>query len=534
MNGGRDGILAGVVDALGDAVIVCDTAGTVIGWNRAAETLYGVLRAHAVGRPIDDVLETSRVGPDTGDGADSGIGPRQATWQGRLNDRPRIGDRTGVVQVVDVRVSEIRDADANVIGWLSIGRPAGGPASDSGAIGTDEARRQTELIQAQKMEAIGQLVSGVAHELNNPLAAIVAFSQLIVRDPRLPADMKADAGLLVQESDRTRRIVQNLLDFARQRPPERHPTQVRALVQSILDLLSYSIGAARVEVSVDISEDLPPVALDRAQIQQVLLNLTSNALQAVRGAPGDHRLVITGRLVDHPERGRMVRITIADDGPGVSPEHRDRLFVPFFTTKPPGEGTGLGLPVSFGIVAAHGGSLRYEPSPGDRGATFIVELPVTTEAAEREEAPASGRVERPDDAANEAPLRARVLVLDDEPSIRRFLAKALEAAGHDPLLAADGSEALGIVADVAVDVFLCDHRMAGLSGTEVYEAAVRIRPDLARRFVFMSGDVLNPELLSFATARRIGLLAKPFDLDSVGSTVREVLERVGPEGQERG
>ncbi len=153
-------------------------------------------------------------------------------------------------------------------------------------------RLQQELVQAQKMEAIGQLVSGVAHELNNPLASIIAFSQLIRRDPRLPEDLRHDADLLVQEADRTRRIVQNLLDFARQRPPERHPTPLRALITSVLDLQAYSINASRIEVEVDIEPDVPPVPLDRAQMQQVLLNVTLNAIQAIHSASDRGRLSI--------------------------------------------------------------------------------------------------------------------------------------------------------------------------------------------------------------------------------------------------
>jgi two-component system NtrC family sensor kinase len=389
----------------------------------------------------------------------------------------------------------------------------------------DSDRLQQELVQAQKMEAIGQLVSGVAHELNNPLASIVAFSQLIRRDPRLPEDLRHDADLLVQEADRTRRIVQNLLDFARQRPPERHPTPLRALIKSVLDLQAYSINASRIEVELDIEPDVPPVPLDRAQMQQVLLNVTLNAIQAMHTASDRGRLSIQ---VGTRGKGakRVARIAVTDDGPGVPDEHRDRLFVPFFTTKQPGEGTGLGLPVSFGIVAAHGGHLRHEPGPDGRGATFVIELPLTGgEAAE-----AARPTPSPDEAGTAEPLdasgrRKRVLVLDDEPSIRRFLAKALQNAGYEAVLASDGREALAILGQGEVDAMMCDHRMAGMTGTQVFEAAVAIRPDLAGRFVFMSGDVLNPELRDFAEARGIGLLAKPFDLDSVGRTVRDLVSR---------
>ncbi len=379
-------------------------------------------------------------------------------------------------------------------------------------------RLQHELIQAQKMEAIGQLVSGVAHELNNPLAAIIAFSQLIRRDPRLPEDLRHDADQLVQEADRTRRIVQNLLDFARQRPPERHPTPLGPLVSSIVDLQSYLISSSGVEVQIDIPEDAPLVPLDRAQMQQVLLNLTLNAVQAMRATGRGGRLRITAEV----DGG--ARIRIADDGPGVAPEHRDRLFVPFFTTKEPGEGTGLGLAVSFGIVAAHGGRLTYEPTEG-RGATFVIELPLESPDAVQPTSPEPALAT----AAPEPPpppdpdrARPRVLVLDDEPSIRRFLAKALAQAGFDAVLTEAGPEALDAIRGESFDAVLCDHRMAGMSGTDVYQAAAAIRPELATRFVFMSGDVLNPELKAFAEQHGVTLLAKPFELETVRRTVLDV------------
>jgi two-component system NtrC family sensor kinase len=451
----------------------------------------------------------------------------------------------GDLRVIDTLPNPaiVTDAEGLVIAWNKAAERTYGISREAaidrplelllGRSRADEPRLQAELIQAQKMEAIGQLVSGVAHELNNPLAAIVAFSQLIVRDPRLPDDLKHDAALLIQESDRTRRIVQNLLDFARQRPPERHPTPIRALVQSILDLQAYAISAARVEIELDIPDDLPPIPLDRAQMQQVLLNLTNNAIHEIRASGIGSHVTIRARLDASGGRAPVARIEIIDDGPGVAPEHRGRLFVPFFTTKQPGEGTGLGLPVSFGIVAAHGGRLSYQPGPNGRGATFLVELPTEVMAATQPADP--GPAWEPAAPFEASPLpRRRVLVLDDEPSIRRFLAKALELAGHEAVVASSGAQLLATVEGAQVDAILCDHRMAGMSGTEVYKAVVARRPDLAKRFVFMSGDVLNPDLLSFANAREIGLLAKPFDLDAVGRTVREVIDRATGDDHSRG
>jgi PAS domain S-box-containing protein len=568
-----------------DALFVSALDGTVLDANEAAVRLYHVNRGEVLGRYFGqfifaDEREMAR--------------RRQIVWaqgRGTFDDRGRRPDGTEFKASIEVRVVELGGQRR----FLSLVRDL-----------SDQERLTSELVQAQKMEAIGSLVSGVAHELNNPLAAIIAFSQLLRGDPRLPEDMKHDAGLLVQEADRTRRIVQGLLDFARQRPPERRRTSIATLVRSVLELQSYALSTNRVQVVEDIPADLPEVDLDRAQMQQVLLNLTINAIQAIRSRDRSvpAHLWITAALV-RPGRqlGRSaaeklgqgqprVRLTIRDDGPGVPEEARSRLFIPFFTTKQPGEGTGLGLSVSFGIVAAHGGSLSYEPGPGNVGSCFIVELPVharppkeakeeapTGPAGETSSAagaqagksrpvraphrrspaqetvvagaampveadagraapaetaaptpPATGRAaaRAAAGAADEGPrepapvARPRVLALDDELSIRMFLKKVLALAGMDCDPYQDGAQALEGLRDVSYDAMLIDHKMAFMNGIEFYEAATRLRPEMASRAVFMSGDVLNPEL-GFASQRGIRMLAKPFDIDAVTRIVREVI-----------
>jgi CheY-like chemotaxis protein len=392
-------------------------------------------------------------------------------------------------------------------------------------------RLRHELAQAQRMEAIGQLVPGITHELNNPLAAIMAFSQLIFRDSRLPPDLRHDAELLVGEAARTRRMVQNLLDFVRRRPLQYQATDLRLLIDGVLELQSYAIGSHGIQVEVAIDPDVPTVSLDRPQMQQVLLNLTLNAIQSLSATHGGRLRVhaaVTRRGMDS-----FVALSVVDDGPGVAEELRDRIFVPFFTTKTPDEATGLGLPVSADIVAAHGGTLRLEPGAGGQGAAFVIELPITSALASEPSVsgaprPAAGSVPPAGDAVDGQSKRARILVVDDEPSIRRFLFKALENAGFEPVLAATGQDAIDVVRDGPVDGILSDHRMAGLSGTDVYDAVVAIRPELRDRFVFMSGDVLNPALRDFADTHSVVLLAKPFDLASVGRTVRDLLERSPP------
>ena len=238
-------------------------------------------------------------------------------------------------------------------------------------------RLQTELLHAQKMEALGQLISGVAHELNNPLAAIIAFSQLIRSDERLPADLVHDADLLVQEAERTRRIVQNLLEFARQRTPDRRPTQLHQLVERTIELNTYALRAGRIDVDMQLPGDLPLVLVDADQIQQVLLNLTLNAIQAIRASKPSGTITVSARVAPHagPDGESRVRLTVEDDGPGIKESVRGRIFEPFFTTKEDGERTGLGLSVSHEIMAAHDGNLWFEPG-ADRGAAFLVDLPV--------------------------------------------------------------------------------------------------------------------------------------------------------------
>jgi len=545
-----------------EAYLVLDDAGRVVAANTAASRLYRLPDGTIAGHHLADLHEMSsdRTDVPTGGPETDGPGPDGLATDGPGTDGPpghSAEDRAtevdrllapggrATMRGTGLRADGSRFPDEVFLSRVAIGHDRRVLARVHDL--TEQERLQQELVQAQKMEAIGMLVSGVAHELNNPLAAIIGYSTLLRRDERLPEEMRHDAVMLLQEADRTRRIVQNLLDFARQRSPERHSTAVRALVASTLQLQSYSIRAGRIDMNVAIPSGLPAVDVDRAQMQQVLLNLTQNAIQAIRddGQPGS--IDVTAESGAGRDGRAVVRLRITDSGPGV-PEHlRSQLFLPFFTTKAPGEGTGLGLSVSFGIVTAHGGRLWFEPGPNDRGASFVLELPVegapiadppmptpiaivppqTDGATERLAEPESVRRAASDataaTAADGMDDRPRVLVLDDEPSILAFLGKALAIAGYRAIITSSGSQAVAAVREAPFDAVLCDHRMSGMSGTEAYEAVTAVRPELRHRFVFMSGDVLNPQLVDFATQRGIRLLPKPFDLDTVGRTLRDVL-----------
>jgi CheY-like chemotaxis protein len=337
-------------------------------------------------------------------------------------------------------------------------------------------------------------------------------------------------------------------------------TPLHALIASVLELEAYLLTSNRVSVRVDIPFDLPALPLDRAQMQQVFLNLTLSALEGIRsrqavdetsGGLIEIRASLSGTSDDAPS---IVRVAVSDDGSGVPPEHLSQLLDPSATRDGGAQldGGALRLPVSQAIIAAHGGQLRHEPSPTGVGETFIVELPLpaaarsaasdrpvprTTRAASPSAASAASASAPPLDADRErarppAAASGHVLVVDDEPSIRRFLTRALQIAGFEPVAAEDGASAIEIARETMFDAAVCDHRMAGLTGTDAYAALVELQPHLARRFVLMSGDVLNPALREFAETRGLALLAKPFDVETVGRTVRAVIAR--DEVQSRG
>ncbi|MCS7173273.1 MAG: ATP-binding protein [Armatimonadetes bacterium] len=229
-------------------------------------------------------------------------------------------------------------------------------------------RTQARLVQSEKLAALGQLVAGVAHELNNPLTSVLGYAQLLEAGELEGEDARRALGIVLQEADRARRIVQNLLTFARQQAHERGPVDVNAALEQTVALRRYELERAGVEFVLDLAQDLPPIEGDLYQLQQVFLNLINNAAQALAGGRGRIEIRTTHR------EGRVV-VEVADTGPGIPPEHLHRIFDPFFTTKDPGQGTGLGLSISYGIVRDHGGEI-YADNRLEGGARFVIELPV--------------------------------------------------------------------------------------------------------------------------------------------------------------
>lgn len=364
---------------------------------------------------------------------------------------------------------------------------------------TDQKSLQEQLIQAEKMSAIGQLVSGVAHELNNPLAAIAAFAQLLLTEKRQTEDQRSAADTIYTESRRACRIVQNLLAFARQHKAQKGATSVSKALDDALELRVYELRVRGIEVVRDYDDSLPDIMADAHQLQQVFLNLLTNAEQAMeRGGGRCHRFTVRTRRA-----GGTIRIEVEDTGPGIPPALLQRIFNPFFTTKPVGAGTGLGLSISLGIMREHGGCIRAE-NVAEGGARFVLELPITeiTAAGEHAVVPTAAPIAE----------RLRVLVVDDEAAVRLALQRYLEGRGHTVDTAVNGVEAEQRLRATSHDAIILDLRMPELSGRELFDRLRAEDPEHAARVVFTTGDVLSEALRQFIETTGRPLVPKPFEL----------------------
>jgi two-component system NtrC family sensor kinase len=337
-------------------ILVADTAGLISYANRRWQDM-GYEQKQLLGRPLEDLVAPARRTILTE--------ALSATLAGRQVDNLELqilrGD--GRIGHFSVNLSPMRDEQAHVISLVVVMTDV-----------TDAASLQSKLMHAEKMAAVGQLVSGVAHEVNNPLTAILGFADLLMENPELPESARKDMRVILQEAQRTKQIVQNLLSFARQMPPQRKALQLNPILRRTVQLRSYDFQSHGVEVIEQLDQELPSVIGDSHQLQQVFLNILNNAYDAVGDTGRPARIEITTT-----HKGNSVEILFRDNGPGVS--HPDRIFDPFFTTKEVGKGTGLGLSICYGIVHEHGGEILCHNNTGGPGATFVVRLPATPETA---------------------------------------------------------------------------------------------------------------------------------------------------------
>ena len=469
----------GTFDALAEGLAMVDAAGSVRRANAAMADLMRVPVAGVVGRSLAQALF----------GDQRALEPQLAAT--RTGQRPAAVVRRSepLGRYLRVAVAPLAKAAADAVAVVVV--------EDI----TEQKALESQLMQSEKLATVGTLVSGVAHELNNPLTSVAGLSEFLLERGTGDETAREHLKVINDQAERASRIVRNLLSFARKSPAERTAVDLGDVAQRTVLLMGYELGRAGVSVETDIEPGLPTVGGNRDELQQVLLNLLTNAAYALQQVPADAPRRLTVRVAAEGDR---VVLRVRDSGPGIAPVALGQIFDPFFTTKPPGEGTGLGLFLAYGIAEAHGGSLTAESTPG-QGATFALALPPF-------EPPAEAAVREPG-----APRR-RVLVVDDDVAMRRLAAVFFAHEGYDVDEAADGTEALALARGADYDLVLAD-RHAGTGAEPLLAALARERPDWRGRLIVTGTGATAPEGTDH-------FLKKPFssrDLRAAAADVRTAL-----------
>ena len=378
---------------------------------------------------------------------------------------------------------------------------------------TREKQLQDQLNQSEKLSAIGTLVSGVAHELNNPLAGILGFAQLmLVRKPEEWG--RGDIENIETNARRCQRIVENLLAFARQSRMTKRRANINDVIDSVLNLNEYQFRMDNVQIERDFDPEVPHFDIDVNRWQQVFINLSSNAHQALLlSEKADRRIRFTTR-----RDGNHIEIRIEDNGPGVPEDLKKRIFDPFFTTKD--SGTGLGLGICFGIVEEHGGSITLDEGV-EEGATFVIRTPVQDAMSINAEVPAGPRR-----TASEAGAGKHVLVVDDDTYICDVVSRVLRNHGYETTTANDGESGLKLLGKGAFDLVITDVRMPGeYDGIDIHDRLITKQPQANRRMLYMTGNLLDGRTMERLHDLDVRCIEKPFDIHTLAEVINDVCLR---------
>jgi PAS domain S-box-containing protein len=484
------------LDSVSEGITVTDLEGNIVQLNQAAARMHGYDdKEELVGHSAFELI------------AEEDHARAMENLKGTLEHGPSwviqytFLRKDGSKFPAELSTALMRDKSGNAVGLVAV-------TADITLRRQAEKERKELEQKAQilsRLASVGEMASGIAHEINNPLTSVVGFSELLM-DRDLPKDIREDIETIHQGAQRVASIVKRLLTFARQQKPERAYININDIITTTLNLRAYEMETSNIKIITQLDPDLPGTIADGSQLQQVFLNIILNAETEMKSAHGKGNLFIKTETIDN-----TLRISFKDDGPGIAKENLERIFDPFFTTREVGKGTGLGLSICHGIVTEHGGRIYAQSKPG-KGATFIVELPLVTKPEQLKLAePAAGGSEDVDEAS--------ILVVDDEPAILRFLSRVLTKEGYQVETVNNGDDALERLKSKRYSLILLDIKLPQMSGIELYKRIQKMSQSLARKVVFITGDVMGTDTRDFLSKSKALHIAKPFDTEQLKKNI---------------
>jgi PAS domain S-box-containing protein len=493
-----------LIECFPDLIVVLDSDGRFKFVSERLKDVLGVSPEEYVGKQVglrmssEDRAKLSEMLQNT-------ISGRKAQEQIEI----RAQHIDGTWKTLRITARPLFDEQGNITGMVSSGRDV-----------TESKQFEQQLAQSEKFAAMGQMMAGAAHELNNPLTAILGISDLL-RERATDESTRRQVDTILQQARRAAGIVLNLLAFSR---PSAHGTAVidlKAVIQEALQIENPLLARKHIQVKFEAPEGLPSVEGNRRLLMQVFSNLIANAEQSISAARGEGRLDISVACTD----GR-IRVSFADDGAGITPEIMDKIFDPFFTTKRPGGGSGLGLTIALAVIKEHGGTIEVASTTGI-GATFHVFLPPSAQAPSDSASSSSPGLAQPRPGADI--LRGRnVVIVDDEESIREIVAEDLSRRGMKVHMVESSEAALSYLSTNKCEIVICDFNLPGISGEAFFEK-LRAKENGPRpQFVFMTGEFVDPALISRFREKGARILQKPFSVSVLAALLAEFLQGKTP------
>ncbi len=370
-----------------------------------------------------------------------------------------------------------------------------------------------QLIQSEKLASLGQLISSIAHEINNPLTPIIGYSQRLLIQPGIDEKEKRSLELIHSSAQRVAKIIEKLLSFSRKYKPERTYEDINLLIEQSLEFREYQLKLENIKIVKDLDPELPKTMVDPHQIQQVFTNIILNAEQAMSESQDHGRLKVGTKI----KKNNIIEISFSDDGPGIPKEYIGKVFDPFFTTKDPGKGTGLGLAVAYGIINEHGGEIHVSSDEG-KGTTFVIELPVLGHET------VLRRNKEEDISRTPNTIKGkRILIVEDEDIIVDMIKSVLEEESNIVDIARNGKEALTVIGTNQYDIIVCDIKMPHMNGIALYNEIKTMNPDLIQRFIFITGD-LSTETIEFLKETGNEVITKPFKVEKLRTQINSIFE----------